>query len=496
MGENILADTLWDVVICGTDLPQCLLALSLSRSDKKVLHIDPNTYYGGSEAALTLQDADEWAARLSTQESNAVFKAPTISRSKSAPNLSTRAYSLALGPQFIHARSELLSQLVSSRAAQQVDFLAVGSFFISKAASDGQRHSMIRIPSTREDVFTTTALSMKAKRALMKFLKFVLNYEGSENADTWKPHAEAPLAQFVEDHFKMDLELRSYIIALTLSIDGKITTQDGLAVIHRHLTSMGVFGPGFAAVYPKWGGLAEIAQVSCRAGAVGGAVYMLGTDIKDTKTVDSISEVELTSGDKIKTRLIVKGNGGAEDGTDISRLVAVIGSSLKALFTATVEGAPIPAVVVVAFPADTLTAADGTANKSPVYLFAHSSDTGECPSGQSVLYLTTSQSPHSKEVLGLALEKFLGSGDEPETPQALYTLCYDQSGGQLPGRQADDLNMVLPSLPLSLAFDDTVLKPVHDAWKHVMGETAVDAEYMTFPERNGGMDDNDDDAYE
>ncbi|KAM7209685.1 rab proteins geranylgeranyltransferase component A [Naviculisporaceae sp. PSN 640] len=493
MDTDILADTLWDVVICGTGLPQSLLALSLSRSGKNILHIDPNAYYGGSEAALTLQDADDWVNRLAKQDAHDVFSNPTITKSEKAAALSARAYSLALGPQFIHARSELLSQLVSSGATQQLEFLAVGSFFISRVAPDSRSHTLIRIPSTREDVFSTTALSMKAKRALMKFLKFVLDYEGADKVELWKPHAGIPLVQFLQDQFNMDSELRSYIISLTLSLDGRITTQDGLAVIYRHLTSMGVFGPGFAAVYPKWGGLAEVAQVACRAGAVGGAVYMLDTGVKEINTVDDVTEIYLASGDKVKTRLIVQGDGGTGNAPGISRLVAVIGSPLRGLFTATVEGAPVPAVAVVSFPAGTLTTDDGATFDSPVYLFAHSSDTGECPSGQSVLYLTTTQSPPSREVLGIALEKFLKSVDEEEAPQALYQISYDQSDGSTSQPEDDVLNITLPSLPLSLAFEDAVLKPVHGAWKRVMGEAAVDAEYMAFPDRNGGMDNDDDD---
>jgi RAB protein geranylgeranyltransferase component A len=33
---------------------------ALSRSGKKVLHVDRNGFYGGAEAALSLQDAEEW----------------------------------------------------------------------------------------------------------------------------------------------------------------------------------------------------------------------------------------------------------------------------------------------------------------------------------------------------------------------------------------------------------------------------------------------------
>lgn len=316
-----------------------------------------------------------------------LFKSASIVRPEGATALSSsRAYSLALAPTLIHARSALLSQLVSSRAYRQVEFLAVGSFYIFKQSQDPtQQPSLARIPSTREEVFSTTAISTKAKRLLMKFLKFVLDYESSPQLETWEPHADASLADLLQQEFKMDADLQTYIITLTLSLDGRISTRDGLAAIRRHLSSMSVYGPGFAALYPKWGGLSEIAQVSCRAGAVGGAVYMLGNGIKETKTIGDEVRLELTSGDTVKARMLVRADESPSDQKGISRLVAVIGSPLKTLFEALVEGAPRPAVAVVAFPAGSLSATDGTASKYPVYLSAHSSDTGECPVGQSKL---------------------------------------------------------------------------------------------------------------
>lgn len=73
-----LEETQWDVTISGTGVAQSLLALyvlfdpprctllivinrALSRSGKKVLHVDKNPYYGGSEAALSLDEAEGWA---------------------------------------------------------------------------------------------------------------------------------------------------------------------------------------------------------------------------------------------------------------------------------------------------------------------------------------------------------------------------------------------------------------------------------------------------
>ena len=214
----------------------------------------------------------------------------------------------------------------------------------------------------------------------MKFLKFVLSYDSEENKPLWSSRAEEPLEAFLTGEFKLDGKLRTYVLTLTLSHTGKISVREGLEMLHSHLTSMGVFGPGFAALYPKWGGASEVAQVGCRAAAVGGAVYMLGTGIKDTRKDEASGEleIELSNGVTVKSRALVRGDGAENPTETVARLVAVVDSPLSSLFEAVVEGSPTPTVAVVAFPAGSL-----EGQKSPVYVVAHSSDTGECPSEQS-----------------------------------------------------------------------------------------------------------------
>lgn len=311
----------------------------------------------------------------------------------------SRAYSLALAPQVVHARSQLLTQLVSSKAFRQVEFLAVGSFYIFQPASESSPTSALsRIPSTREDVFTNTAIPARAKRSLMKFLKFVLEYDSEPQSALWTPRASEPLTEFLASEFKLDADLQSYIVTLTLSLDGKITVEAGLAAINRHLSSMGVFGAGFAAVYPKWGGLSEVAQVGCRAGAVGGAVYMLGTGIKDVQTVASSDadepklEITLANDIAVKSKTLVQGSEKrSKDAVHVSRLTAVVNSNLSPVFETVVEGAPSPVVAVVAFPLGSVSCEDGTSASFPVYATVHSSDTGECPTGQCKLHHLSSQ---------------------------------------------------------------------------------------------------------
>ncbi|ODA83248.1 hypothetical protein RJ55_01760 [Drechmeria coniospora] len=470
-----LSDTKWDVVISGTGLQQSLLALALSRSEKNILHVDHNDFYGESEAALSLHEADVWAQRHAAH-GEGIFSAAEVTKDDAGLSFS-RAYSLALAPQLIHARSDLLSQLVSSKAFRQVEFLAVGSFFIY------QDEALSRIPSTREDVFVNTTISARSKRALMKFLKFVLEYDSEPQVMVWKAKASEPLVDFLLSDFKLDRDLRSYVVTLTLSLDERIPVEAGLAAIKRHLTSMGVFGPGFAAVYPKWGGISEIAQVGCRAGAVGGAVYMLGTGVSGVETAEDELEIKLTNDLAVRTKTLVQGaSKPMKQSPSVSRLTAVVASDFSSLFETTIEGSPTPCVAVVAFPSESVVDSNGTSN-SPIYALVHSSDTGECPAGQCTIYLSTVSTPRSKDMLDAALSCLLATSPEPVG--CLYKLRYDQKGGT--GSFTVDGGCGTFGLPpLDLAFNDSALASVREAWDMVVPNGEGD--YMQFNDREGAFD--------
>ncbi|KAK0387909.1 hypothetical protein NLU13_4154 [Sarocladium strictum] len=501
-----LSDTKWDAVISGTGLQQSLLALALSRSGKEILHVDPNGYYGGTEAALTLDEVDDWVQKHASDAgtSEDIFSAARVVREQADAALPSRSYNIALAPQFVHAKSELISQLVSSKAFRQIEFLAVGSFFIlQQSSSTDAPPSITRIPSTREDVFSNTSIPARAKRSLMKFLKFVLDFDSESNTEVWKPHAETSLREFLRSEFKLDENLQSYIIALTLSLDGNIAVEDGLRAIHRHMTSMGVFGAGFAAVYPKWGGLCEIAQVGCRALAVGGAVYMLGTGIKQVvqgSTQDESGttelEIKLDNDIAVQSRRLVQSQEQREGSRRLRRLTAVVDSKLPSLFVTVVEGAPPPAVAVVAFPQGSLCAEDATFGY-PVYAMVHSSITGECPNSQSIVYLSTIADSNADSALEQALRSLLTAAssnmEDGGSPRVLYRLCYEQAQG--PTSTSVDGNIInMPCSSLSLAFDDANLQSVRHAWDALRGPEDEETFYMKFDDREG--QDDADDVYE
>ncbi|KAI1091358.1 GDP dissociation inhibitor [Rostrohypoxylon terebratum] len=492
-----LGEEPWDVVICGTGLQQSLLALALSRSKKRILHLDPNDYYGENEAAFSLQEADSWAQRYGgdpatgESEKQHIFRnacAWTHPEAKENGLSFPRAYSLALAPHIIHTRSKLLSQLVSSRAYRQVEFLAVGSFFVYDAGASDDSSKLARIPSSREDVFSTQAIPAKSKRLLMKFLKFVIDCHSEEQKPVWQGREQTLLSEFLVTEFKLDDNLQKYILALTLTLDGRVTVADGLATINRHLTSTGLFGPGFCAVYPKWGGSSEIAQVACRAGAVGGGVYMLDTKAEVNNDSDEEITLKLSNDATVRTtKFITLQTETSPDSPTINRLIAVVNSPLQALFEIVVEGAPTPAVAVVFIPADTF-------SPNPIHVLVHSSESGECPAGQCVIYLSTLATEGSAQALETALTQLLSAATPPDVqkPKSLYSLAYEQSlSPREPSRttRGKTSTFAFPSPSLNIAFDDGCLDAVKDAWKLVVGDESPDDEYMIFEDREGVGDD-------
>jgi Rab proteins geranylgeranyltransferase component A len=313
----------------------------------------------------------------------------------------SRAYTLSLSPQIIYSRSKLLSQLVSSKVYRQLEFQAVGNWWIydsssgTSAINSGVTGDLKRIPNGREDVFVDNSIEIREKRNLMKFLKFVVDFEN--RTDIWQSWAEEPLPAFLANVFQLSSFLQAAIMALTLSLNPP-SVRYSLPRISRHLTSMGVFGPGFAAVIPRWGGSSEIVQVACRAGAVGGGVYMLGTGVKLDSTLDPPAGVTLTNNEVVRTKALVTprkfySHALPQSEYAVSKMIAIVSSDLASLFTTSVEGGPTGAVSVIAFPSLSIKT-DGQPQAEQVYLMAHSSDTGECPAGQceSELLYSTLQS--------------------------------------------------------------------------------------------------------
>ena len=251
-----------------------------------------------------------------------------------------------------------------------------------------------KIPSTREDVFNDESLSMKDKRGLMRFLRYVLQEEEGVAPDQEAADTGISLKTAMSSKFKIPESLQAPLLALALAPVNAdaMPFHKALSRIRRHMISMGYFGQGFGAVIPKYGGNSEIAQVACRAQAVGGGIYLLGCGLKSL-ALDQLKDedgalVECTLSDdtRVQTRYVAgdldnmfsREDDATEQQLTINtwRSVSVVAHPLSLLFPATSENGPNPGAAIV------LVDDNGDSGNNPIYLQIHSEDTGESPSGQ------------------------------------------------------------------------------------------------------------------
>ncbi|OJD14146.1 hypothetical protein AJ78_05473 [Emergomyces pasteurianus Ep9510] len=520
-----LTDVDWDVLITGTGLPQSILALALSRSGKRILHVDKHDYYGGSEAALSLREAEDWVVKINEAPGSTPFESASISTSPASSEVEgsgklspSREYTLSLSPQLIYSRSKLIPSLVSSRIYRQLEFQAVGSWWVCRLGDSATSASLNRVPGSREDVFADDTMPNKSKRALMKFLRHLAQSPLNDGAGEAGSDLDIPFAQYLESKFHVPWDLQDPLTSLSLSpcsLD-ETTSRYAVSRIERHLGSIGVFGIGFGALLAKWGGGAEISQVGCRACAVGGGVYALNRGASHVEmprpgpqNPDELLQVQLSDGETVRSKFVVGSpwdlpielQSSAPTYTKVARSIMIISSPLESLFPPTSEGGPIPAGAVVFVPPSSKT------TQPPVYLIVHSSDTGECPAGQCIMYgstlLTGSDDYDGQSAIQSAATNLLASTDSGA--KILWSLRYTQLGvlGGASLSAPVELSSVSSSLSgrvfsfappsLDLAFDDGILDQVRSVWEAVTDGDAERGEFLRFEDREATGEDGDGD---
>lgn len=307
----------------------------------------------------------------------------------------SRRYTLSLSPQLIYCRSNLLPTLISSKVYRQLEFQAVGSWWIHRSQADSSGDAnLYRVPGSREDVFADDKITVKSKRTLMRFLRHIGKTQHDNEPPLGPEEDESrgtPFSTYLESKFQVPAELLDPLLSLSLSQASPQKTSAAYAVprIQRHLASIGVFGPGFGSLLAKWGGGSEICQVGCRALAVGGGIYVLNSGVESIGQPaqgehDARLKVQLSNGEAISTKHVFGSHWDLP--TDkhpqcdrVARSISIVSSPLEGLFPVAAEGAPTPAGAVVVFPGSSLGQAD---DAPPVYVLVHSSETGECPPGQ------------------------------------------------------------------------------------------------------------------
>lgn len=297
--------------------------------------------------------------------------------------LQSRKYFIDLTPKILFAKSDLLPILLKSRVNKYLEFKPLTGFHTY------ENDSFEKVPGSKEDIFTDQQLSLLTKRSLMRFMKFVVDYE--QTPEVWEPYKNAPIGEFLQSKFKVEPQQANELIySIGLCTTANISTVDALARIKRYIVSLGVYG-SFPALYVMYGGAGELVQGFARSAAVAGATYKLNTTVKSydkaTKTATladggriQVSERMIASSESAfkiaQTDLDAKA-----PKSEITRMTCIVAKDCKEWFAENEQAA------VIAFPPGSLP----TNNKRAVHAIILGGGSGMCPTGHCIWYLSSTE---------------------------------------------------------------------------------------------------------
>lgn len=294
-----------------------------------------------------------------------------------------RQYNLALSPAIFYAKSPILNHLVDASLNDQIDFVADGNTWVFSASSQA---GVRKVPSSREDIIDDSSVSPSIRRRIIKFLRFVGDPDARRDLEL--DRAQQPFDAFLDEHFGLSPDVQMPIHALTMSPDPPTNTltTPALRRIETHLRNMNILQPGIASVTPKWGGLAEIVQVMCRAQAVAGGVYVLGRGLQEIQKRGGNAgrplRVELGGGNVVYSDWVVSGldntptslKQGLATGISSLHNISIVSRPLEKLFERPEEDSVDPSSASVCVMRG--------GERPPIHIIAHGSDTGDCPPGK------------------------------------------------------------------------------------------------------------------
>ncbi|KAG0257605.1 hypothetical protein DFQ27_005046 [Actinomortierella ambigua] len=221
--------------------------------------------------AVMLHDDDNKQGDSSKSSNNNLRQKVTVGQIQALGQLCehSRRYNFDLSPKLLYSRGPLTNLLISSGIGKYLEFKLLERTAVYEQTTD----TVEMLPTSKEDVFVSKALSLKEKRQLMKFLQFAVDYENQRSV--WEDYAHATFARFVQTVFGLQGKIWTAVV-YAIGFDGNdyATTTEGLKSVKVYLQSLGRYGNS-AYLCPLYGVGSELAQAFCRVSAVYGGIYML-----------------------------------------------------------------------------------------------------------------------------------------------------------------------------------------------------------------------------
>ncbi|XP_003748331.1 rab proteins geranylgeranyltransferase component A 1 [Galendromus occidentalis] len=283
-----------DVIVLGTGVPESIVAAACARVGKSVLHFDHRSHYGSMFASFNFHDlteilqtppkpsdgdgaaTSEDGLRFIQSRASPVFSNVEIEVNEHSEwsleklEQNSRKFNLDLAPKLLFARGKMVELLISSNIAKYAEFKLTSKILTLKG------DDIVQVPCSRADVFATDSVNVVEKRALMRFITNVLDYENQPLFTEW---LDKPFEDFIKlKALFLTENLQHFILHSIAMATPSTTTGSALEDARKFIRSLGRYGnsPFLSPIY----GCGELAQCFCRLCAVFGGVYHLDRQVE------------------------------------------------------------------------------------------------------------------------------------------------------------------------------------------------------------------------
>ncbi|KAH9252904.1 hypothetical protein BASA81_009060 [Batrachochytrium salamandrivorans] len=305
----------YEVVLVGTNLVLSILGAALARAGRKVLCLDDADSYGGEFGTLTLKEMQDFMARAPlpatcvgagqfSGSSNAYFPLGPAEYGEASDDASldlaqyrTSEFGFDLTSRVVFSRGLAVDVLAESGVARYLEFqICDGCFFLPNLPGSSPQP----VPHSKNQVFTSSELSMLEKRQLMRFLQFASDFANNHDAwinDKWgaanpgrsliRPQNKSSdedlstlvtdditLLEFLIQSMRVSSPKLQEIIQYSVA-EGQTGCLSGMRKVSRYLRAMGRFGHT-PFLHPTYG-ISELCQAFSRMCSVYGGTCALRT---------------------------------------------------------------------------------------------------------------------------------------------------------------------------------------------------------------------------
>ncbi|CAD8211614.1 unnamed protein product [Paramecium octaurelia] len=265
-------EPVYDVVVFGTGLIECILSGLLSMEGKKVFHMDRNSYYGGESASLNL--INFWK----------LFK-PGQQFPEQLGQYNN--WNIDLIPKLFMADGQLVKILLKTNVAHYLEWKAIDGTYVFQKKEPGFLNKgdgkIEKVPATALEALQSDLMSMFEKARCQKFLSYISNYQAS-NPQT---HEGLNLNQISCAQLLQNFELEPNTIdfighAVALYSNDSFLDEPAIQIVEKiklYVDSIGRFGDS-PFIYPIYG-LGCIAEGFCRMAAINGDTIMINADLDE-----------------------------------------------------------------------------------------------------------------------------------------------------------------------------------------------------------------------